>query len=278
MSAPLDLAGRLAVISGAGSGIGEALATRAALDHAMQVVVADVDAGRAEAVVETIRTAGGQAWAAVADVADWDQVARLAQETLRAHGAPALVVCNAGVETTGLFWETAPEHWARTQSINVNGAFHLARAFLPTMVSGEQRSQLLFTSSIAGVGISAGQSAYHVSKHAVRVMAQALAADLESVAAPVGVSVLLPGVVATRIFDDATASNPQAEQLRATYADYLRSAGVTPDSIATRTLTALLAGERWIHDDPALSRRMLEPHAADLLAGLEAGEPEVATA
>lgn len=234
----------------------------------MRVIVADVDAARAEAATAAIRAGGGQAWAEVADVARWDDVEGLANRVLAEHGTPALVVCNAGVETTGLFWETSPEHWSRTQTINVDGAFHLARAFVPAMLEDGERGQLLFSSSIAGVGITAAQSAYHVSKHAVRVMAQALAADLDSVGAPIGVSVLLPGVVQTRIFEDATASSAQAEELRATYADYLRTQGVTAEAIATRTLDALLEGRRWIHDDPKLSRKMLEPHAADLLAGL----------
>lgn len=263
-----DFIAQVAVISGAGSGIGEGLARHAASRLGMIVVVADVDLERAEAVAREIRDDGGRAVAFRVDVADWSSVRRMAEVIEQDHGAPALLVCNAGVEMTGLVWETDPEHWERIQAINVNGAFHLMRAFLPGMLEREGRGHILCTSSIGGIAVGASQSAYTVSKHAIRVLGQSLAADLDSAGANIGVSILLPGAVRTRIFDDAvTTGVAGAEEYRSQLAAHLANDGLSPAVVADLTFKHIAAGARWIHTHPEVSATLLNQHAAELAKG-----------
>lgn len=114
------LAGEVAVVSGAGSGIGEALARHASLRVGMTAVVADISLERAQTVADSIRSADGAAVASQVDVADWDAVSALQEWVQRDLRAPALLVCNAGVEMTGRVWETDARQWERVQAINVN--------------------------------------------------------------------------------------------------------------------------------------------------------------
>lgn len=264
-----DLAGRPIVVSGAGSGIGAALAYRAAVEHRMTAVVADVDAARAEQVAAAITGAGGKAQAHAVDVSDPASVDALRARALDAYGAPALLVCNAGVEMTGAVWETEPRDWQRVQAINVNGAFLMARAFLPAMLQTEQPGHVLCTSSIGGISIGAGQSAYLVSKHAIRVFAQTLAADLEAADARIGVSILLPGAVRTRIFDDAVSTGSAgADEMRSALASHLANDGITPEQVAEIAFAGILEGRRWIHTHPEMSEQVLSAHLADLTSGV----------
>lgn len=269
---PGDLAGRLAVVSGAGSGIGAALATYAATRLDMHAAVIDVDGDRAAEVVDRIEAGGGRATALTCDVSDWVSTHAAAEQLLAEHGAPALVAANAGIELTGPVWEADPQDWQRLQGVNLTGAFHLVRAFVPSMIAAGRRGHVLCTSSIAGLGASAGQAAYAVSKHGVRVLAQSLEHDLAQVGADVGVSVLVPGVVRTRIFEDAlTTGAAAAEEQRRAYAAFLAD-GMSPDDLAATTFDAILAGKRWIHPEPHMSRMMLDPMAADLSSGIEDAE------
>ncbi|MBH0121039.1 hypothetical protein M1M07_11035 [Rhodococcus sp. HM1] len=117
--------------------------------------------------------------------------------------------------------------------------------------------------------MGASQSAYTVSKHVVRVLAQSLAADLESVDANIGVSVLLPGPVRTRIFDDAgTAGTEGAEGYRQQMAAYLAGGGLTPAEVAKLVFEQIIAGARWIHPHPEMWSANLNQHVAELVAGL----------
>lgn len=255
-----DLQGRVAVISGAGSGIGEGLARHAAAEYGMKVVVADVALERAESVAAGIRDTGGEATALSVDVADYGSVAALAESVQSSLGSPTLLACNAGIEMTGLLWETDPQAGERVQDINVNGAFHLMRAFLPGMLDRGERGHVLCTSSIGGLGFGANQAAYTVSKHAIRVLARSLEADLASVAADIGVSILLPGPVKTRIFDDALSTgSAQAEEYRAQLGAYLAGDGLTPDDVARLTFERITSGAKWIHPHRSSPRRCWRP-------------------
>lgn len=262
-----DLRGRLGLVTGAGSGIGEALAHHAATRIGMTIVVADRDAGRAAAVVARITADGGSASAVAMDVADWDSVAAAAAEVLTTHGAPALLACNAGIEHAGLTWETSPADWARVQGVNVNGAFYLMRAFVPAMIESGEPGQILVTSSVGGLKIATQQAAYAVSKHAVRVLAQSLQADLDTIEARLDVATLLPGPVSTRIFVDALAADSESSMsFRRSKADYLRDDGLTPGQLADIVFRAIDAGKRWIYPHPEMAAEYLARHTAELLA------------
>lgn len=264
-----DLQGQTAVISGAASGIGEHLARYAAAELEMTVVVADVDLDRATTVARDITDNGGTARAQHVDVADWSSVQHLAEATQNEHGTPALLVCNAGVEMTGFVWDTDPHQWERVQAINVNGAFHLMRAFLPAMIERKTRGHVLCTSSVGGIAIGASQSAYTVSKHSIRVLAQSLAADIESAEANIGVSILVPGAVRTRIFTDAvTTGDSKAENYLTQLASHLANDGLDPKTVAALTFDQVTTGARWIHTHPEMSSTFIEQHNSELTSGL----------
>jgi NAD(P)-dependent dehydrogenase (short-subunit alcohol dehydrogenase family) len=259
----------LHVITGAGSGIGAALAVHAALEVGAAVAVVDVDAGRAAHTVETITAAGGAATTHAVDVADYAEVERLAEELHRVHGSAALVACNAGIEYSGPLWEMSPEAWERVRSVNLDGAFNLTRALLPAMIASGSRSSLLYTSSIGGVTIAGNQTAYVVSKHAVRVLAQSVACDLEAIGSRVGVSILLPGPVRTRIFEDSTTSGGHdAEAHRAQLLARLRDDGLNPEEVARIAYDGVAAGRRWIYTDPDGVSDRLRSHVEELLSGV----------
>jgi NAD(P)-dependent dehydrogenase (short-subunit alcohol dehydrogenase family) len=262
----------LHVITGAGSGIGAALAVHAALELGAAVAVVDVNTERAQQTADTIIAAGGVAIAHEVDVADYAAVARLADQLHAVHGSAALVACNAGIEYSGPLWEMPPEAWTRLRSVNLDGAFNLTRAFLPAMIASASRSSLLYTSSIGGVAIAGNQAAYVISKHAVRVLAQSVAYDLEAIGSQVGVSILLPGPVRTRIFEDSTTSEGHdAVDHRAQLLARLRVEGMNPEDVARIAYDGVAAGRRWIYTDPEGVSDRLRSHVEELLAGVGAG-------
>ncbi|MGP6172230.1 SDR family oxidoreductase [Microbacterium sp. A196] len=264
-----QLHGRVAFITGAGSGIGEGLARYTALQVGMHAVVADVDERRAAEIASDITAQGGKATALQVDVSNWDSVAAAAERALESLGVPAFVACNAGIEQTGLAWETSPADWARVEAVNVNGAFYTMRAFTPAMIENGASGHILFTSSIGGISIGASQASYTVSKHAVRVLAQSLQADLDSISSPLQVSILLPGPVRTRIFVDALSTGDvAAEAFRERLATLLAEEGLTADEVAELTLKAIAQGRRWIYPHPTQARDVLTAHTAELLAGV----------
>lgn len=264
-----DLRDRVAVITGGGSGIGEGLARHAALNRGMQAFILDVSSERAEAAAAHIRADGGRATALPTDVTDADAVFHAARDVVAHVGAPTLLFANAGVEHTGLAWETEPADWDFVQSVNVTGAFHTQRAFLPAMIDAAISARVIFTSSVGGIAVGASQSAYTVSKHAIRVLAQSVDADLRSVDSDVAVSVLLPGAVSTRIFEDARSTgDAAADEYRATLAAHLRDDGLTPADLASATFAGIDAGRTWIYPHPEQAREYLDVHTRELLAGL----------
>src|SRR5436190_9619355 len=143
------LRGRAAVITGAGSGIGAALARHAALQLGMYTLALDAQPDRADSVAEEIRQAGGQARPVHLDVTDFDAAEALAGD-LVGEMSVGLVAANAGVEHTGTLWTTSAEQWHRVQRINVEGAFNIIRAFVPSMLAGGEPGHVVCTSSIGG--------------------------------------------------------------------------------------------------------------------------------
>jgi len=262
----IDLNRGCAVITGAGSGIGEALAVVAAEEHRMPVAVIDVSRDRAEATAARIGGAGGRAIAIAADVSDADAMMRVADQVARELGPVTFLAANAGIEHSGLMWTIPPEHWRRVQDVNVHGVFATVRAFVPGMIDSGLRSHVLCTASIGALGHRPSMSAYIVSKHAVLALGENLAIDLESADTNVGVSVLLPGVVETRIAKDALVSpTAEAEERRAALEERLDSQGASPISVAQRAFAGISAGERLIHTHQDAARVAVEHRTNELI-------------
>ncbi|WP_328355241.1 SDR family NAD(P)-dependent oxidoreductase [Mycobacterium sp. NBC_00419] len=204
MSAREVFAGGVAVITGAGAGIGAGLA-RHASRLGMTVVLADVDAAAVSALREELTAAGGSAIDAVCDVRDADAVQALADDVYRDVGEVRLLVNNAGVEQFGYLWDTPLPNWQRVVDINIGGVFHGIRAFLPKMMATDAPAWVWNLSSIGGVAVVPLQAPYIMSKHAILALTECLHLEVQYAghAHHVHVQAVLPGAVVSNIFESA---------------------------------------------------------------------------
>ncbi|KWX66316.1 SDR family NAD(P)-dependent oxidoreductase [Mycobacterium sp. NAZ190054] len=196
--------GGIAVITGAGAGIGAGLA-RHAHRLGMTVVLTDVDGPAVAALRDELRADGGTACAEVCDVRDADAMAALAERVYRDIGPVRLLVNNAGVEQFGYLWDTPVANWNRVMDINVSGVFHGVRAFLPRMIAAASPAWVWNLSSIGGVAAVPLQTPYIVSKHAVLAMTECLRLEVELAGHGelIRVQAVLPGAVKSNIFEAA---------------------------------------------------------------------------
>jgi NAD(P)-dependent dehydrogenase (short-subunit alcohol dehydrogenase family) len=203
MSARDIFGGGVAVITGAGAGIGAGLA-RHAISLGMTVVLADVDGDAVDRLRHELQNAGGTAVDAVCDVRDPQSVADLAARVHRELGAVRLLVNNAGVEQFGYLWDTPVENWNRVVDINVSGVFHGIRAFLPGMIEAGEPAWVWNLSSIGGVAVVPLQAPYIMSKHAVLALTECLHLEVQHAGHHhISVQAVLPGAVVSNIFEAA---------------------------------------------------------------------------
>jgi NAD(P)-dependent dehydrogenase (short-subunit alcohol dehydrogenase family) len=194
-----DFAGKVAVVTGAASGIGRAFAQRWA-DEGMKVVLADVEVDPLDVARAELEAAGTEVLAVPTDVADPAQVDALADATLERFGAVHLVCNNAGVGGGGPSWEVSQEDWDWVLGVNLWGVIHGIRAFVPHLVAQDE-GHVVNTASIAGFAYAPMMGPYNASKAAVVAISETLKAELELQGSKVGVTVVCPGWVNTRIFE-----------------------------------------------------------------------------
>jgi NAD(P)-dependent dehydrogenase (short-subunit alcohol dehydrogenase family) len=239
---PLELRGRTAVVTGAASGIGRALAVAAA-GRGMHVAICDIAAEPLEETARLVREAGGDATAAVVDVSDLAAVQRFAS-TVRAGCPPiALLFANAGVLRAGGVLDMSMADWRLLFEVNVLGVVGLLAEFVPAMVAEAVPAQVVITGSTGAMLSPPNLVGYCGTKHALWPIAEGLRSDLAAAGAPVGVSFLMPGAVATRIFD---AADPD----RATPAD-----SIPPEAVADMVFGAVDADPAFILTHPAYVER-----------------------
>jgi NAD(P)-dependent dehydrogenase (short-subunit alcohol dehydrogenase family) len=193
--------GKTAVITGAASGIGEALARRAGAEG-MRVVLADVSLAEAEAVARSMN--GVETLVVHCDVSDEASVASLADASWDRFGSVDLLCNNAGIVPGGrhrLVWEYTTGDWKWSLGVNLFGVINGLRAFVPRMISSEQPGHILNTASVAGFVSGSGSACYGAAKHAMVRVTEALYAGLEQVGAQIGVTMLCPGIVRTQIYE-----------------------------------------------------------------------------
>lgn len=196
-----DFTGRTAVITGAGSGIGAALAAVAGAEG-MNLVLADINRADLEAVAG--RIAAPAIALMKADVSDAGAVKALADLAWERFGEVSLLCNNAGVVPGGRHrrvWEYSPEDWRWAFGVNVDGVVNGIRSFVPRMLADRRPCHILNTASVAGFVSGSGSAVYGASKHAVVRITEALYAGLRDENAPIGVTMLCPGLVATRIYE-----------------------------------------------------------------------------
>jgi len=196
-----DFSGKTAVITGAGSGIGAALAALAA-SKGMNLVLADINVSDLETVAATLGDA--PMLLQRADVADPAVVLALADAAWARFGSVDLLCNNAGVVPGGRHrpvWDYAEEDWRWAFGVNVDGVVNGIRSFVPRMIADGRPGHILNTASVAGFVSGSGSAVYGASKHAVVRITEALYAGLRDEGAPIGVTLLAPGLVATQIYD-----------------------------------------------------------------------------
>jgi len=195
-----DFKGKTAVVTGAASGMGRAFATRYA-EEGMRVVMADIEAPALEATANVLRDAGHDVLPVVCDVSKLANVEALARQAVEAFGGVQVVSNNAGVEgyLDGAIWEATDKDWAWTFGVNFWGVVNVMRTFLPLMLASGEEGHMVNTASTTGLVM--GNNMYGITKHAVTAMTETAYQDLKRRDSKVGISVLCPGLVDTRLFE-----------------------------------------------------------------------------
>ena len=189
--------GKVAVVTGAASGIGKALASTFA-DVGMKIVLADVEAAALEVAAEELRSSGADVFAVTADVAQAADVDRIGAAAMDVFGALHVACNNAGVSGGGLSWEIDLETWRWILDVDLWGVIHGVHTFTPLIIASGG-GHIVNTASMAGLTSNPGMGPYNVAKHGVVTLSETLSVELQMTHPEVGVSVLCPGWVRTRI-------------------------------------------------------------------------------
>ena len=270
-----DLTGKTAIVTGAASGIGFALASRFVAEGA-RVALADVEASALNDAAAKLRADGGEVLPVVADVSQADSVAALASRVADELG-PVHVLCNnAGVGSGGLVADHRLEDWQWVLGVNMWGVIHGLHAFLPAMLAHGEEGHIVNTASLAGHVSAPFMAPYGASKFAVVAISESLFHELAMTNAKIGVSVLCPGWVNTNIhasernrpdalrtgaaaFGD---SDPRAEMLKQVLTN-----GMAPDEVASLVVDAAKSDRFYVltHPEmtPAIEARMQAIVAGD---------------
>jgi NAD(P)-dependent dehydrogenase (short-subunit alcohol dehydrogenase family) len=192
-----QLRGKVAVVTGAASGLGRAMACAFGAEG-MHVALADVDQNGLEETRERVRSHQVHSFTMRVDVSRAAEVNALAERTLQELKGIHLVCNNAGVSPLGATWETSIADWQWILGVNLWGVIHGVRAFTPHLVA-QNEGHIVNTASVAGMISPPGMGAYNVTKHAVVTLSETLYHDLRERNSAVGVSVLCPAYVPTRI-------------------------------------------------------------------------------
>jgi NAD(P)-dependent dehydrogenase (short-subunit alcohol dehydrogenase family) len=248
-----DVKDRVAVVTGAASGIGLATAHLLA-DEGMRLVLADIEGDALAAAEQAIKAKGGEVVAVRCDVTSQEAVNDLALAAFSTFGRVHVVFNNAGVAATAATlrlhaWEGTLADWDWTLSVNLMGVVHGVRAFVPRMLEGGEEGHIVNTASMAG--LLTGANPYSVSKHGVVCLTEGLYRDLREIGARVSASVVCPGLINTRILDaernradtfgaktDVDAMRVDVQQFAAGFEAALRS-GYPPEVVADHVLDAI---------------------------------------
>ncbi|WP_413706657.1 SDR family oxidoreductase [Ralstonia sp. Ralssp110] len=233
------LSGKLAVITGAGSGIGRC----AALEFAEQgaaIVAVDIRAEDAERTAKLIRLTGGKAWARTADVGNAEQMEALVDWVGKDLGGADIVVNNAGIGMAGGIVDTSERDWQRILHVNVWGVIHGARLFAKQMVARGQGGHILNTASAAAFAPSRDLAAYATTKAAVLMLSECMRGELAGQG--IGVSAICPGFAETGIMAStvyAGTTEAQQAQLRARATKLYQLRGLKPETVAKAMFRAV---------------------------------------
>jgi NAD(P)-dependent dehydrogenase (short-subunit alcohol dehydrogenase family) len=270
--------GRAAVITGAASGIGLAVARRLA-GLGMNVCLADLSGERLDAARESVAALGVEAVAVPADVARMDDVERLKRVAYDAFGDVALLMNNAGIGAGGGPFEDY-EGWRRVMEVNLWGVINGVHAFAPAMIAQGSHAAIVNTGSKQGITCPPGNTAYNVTKAGIKVLTEALQHQLRNTPdCRVSAHLLVPGFTFTGITAARGADKPPGAWTAEQVADFMLEAMAAgdfyilcPDNDVPRALDEKRI--RWAADDIILNRPPLSRWHPDYRAAFEAFEPD----
>lgn len=268
-----DFKNKVAVVTGAASGIGQGLAEHCAKEG-MKVVISDIDEKRLRRLERKLNREGAHVLSVLADVSKVSEVEDLAKKTLETFGEVHLLFNNAGIAIPNLAWEYDLKEWEQVLGVNLWGVLHGIHTFIPIMLKQGNECHIVNTSSIEGViSNGVGGATYGVCKHALVHLTERLALELEENGPNIKVSVLCPGFVKTNIFLSAlnrvteerrkemlnpdARSEERAEEIKKFMEE---SPIIQPDEVADIVFQAIKKEKLYIftHKDKFLKERIKE--------------------
>lgn len=266
-----EFKGKVAVITGAASGIGEAIAERC-VQEGMSVVLADIEQQALADTAKKLKSTGSNVLAVLTDVSRQSDIKALAAKTLDAFGSVHLLFNNAGVGAGSTVWESTLADWQWVMGVNLWGVIYGINEFVPIMLAQDTDCYIVNTASAAGLLPYHPSSPYHMTKHAVVALSENLYYSLQQKQAKIKTSVLCPGWVKTRILDSARnrpkellnqesdlLSTPEREAIMQQLTQAL-AGGILPQAVADQVFAAIQAEQFYILTDaeytPAIQKRM----------------------
>jgi NAD(P)-dependent dehydrogenase (short-subunit alcohol dehydrogenase family) len=262
-----DLNARVAVVTGAASGIGRGMAESFAAEG-MQLMLADIEAQRLEKFADELRGSGTRVETQVVDVSKSEEVEALAERAFAMFGAVNVLCNNAGViENNAPAWDYSLEDWDWVLGINLMGVVHGQRSFMPRMLAQEQPGHVVNTASVGGLVAGTATPIYTVSKHAVVALSECTYNALIQRQASIGLSVLCPGWVRTEIVDsdrnrsDAPALSEANERSRNKFRAGV-DGGMAPRAVGDLVVEAIREARFYILTHPHWNGAIEERFAA----------------
>ncbi len=253
---------KVAVVTGAASGIGQAIAEKFA-HEGMKVVISDIEKDALFQTEEEFKQKGYEILALSVDVSKVEDVRILAQKTIEKYGVINVLVNNAGVGFAGEYstalWESPLSEWQWIFGVNIWGVIHGIHVFTPIMLKQDFESYIINTCSIAGlITPQPGAGIYSITKHAVLALSESLRSDLEQFDSKIKVLALCPGFIKTKIIEsernrpeelyDKKITHPKLEQQIKMYKQII-SSGISPNIVAEKVYNALLGEKFYISTD-----------------------------
>jgi NAD(P)-dependent dehydrogenase (short-subunit alcohol dehydrogenase family) len=253
-----DFTNKVAVVTGAASGIGKAMAQRFAAEG-MRLVLADIEQGPLLQFAGELRAAGTHVICERIDVSKPGDLETLATRAYNEFGAVHLLCNNAGILPPGApVWKEALNTWHWTLNVNFFGVLHGVQAFVPRMLKANHEAHIVNTASLAGLTTRPLMSAYNVSKHAVVALSECLYAELQLTTDRIHVSVLCPAFAKTRLAESARnkPADVQADPAASFgFYDALKQVveeGTPPEEIVNAVIKAVRENQFWILTHPQL--------------------------
>ena len=269
---------KVAVITGAASGVGRGLAERC-VQEGMKVVLADVEEPALIQTHRELQAKGAGTLAVVTDVSKSGDVEHLAHKTLREFGGVHLLCNNAGVSRNTWVWKNTLADWEWVIGVNLWGVIHGLRVFTPLMLEQDVDGHIVNTASLAGLTAYPGSSVYKVTKHAVVSLSETLYLELQQIGAKLKVSVLCPASVFTRLAEaartrsaalpqrpGATEPGPFDNEIGRKFTERMTQDRLDPDQVADRVFSAIRNEEFYILTHPAYNAT-IQRRMEDILQG-----------